>query len=148
MLWVLLNGKDYSCTRESRDKGLGFGFVPVIACSDPVRLEEGVNLWGLTILGTIFSFPLLYSCLKARNREKITPLSVFFSWQHLGTPKSSTFSLKWVIPSCQQTELDYDLVPSDPSARQSRTLSQGVRKIQALHPSARSGVRCKPKTQV
>lgn len=29
-------------------QGLGFRFVPVISCSDPVRLEEGVDFWGLT----------------------------------------------------------------------------------------------------
>lgn len=42
--------------------------------------------------------------------------------------------------------LEDDLVPADPSARQGRARGQGVGKIQVLHPSARSGVGCNPKT--
>lgn len=43
LLWVLLNGRILQ--KESRDKGLRFGFVSVMSCSGPVRLEERVNPW-------------------------------------------------------------------------------------------------------
>lgn len=63
---------------------IGFGFVLVISCSDPARLEEGVNLWGLTILRAGENYPP--SPLPPSQSNKQGKDHNFVFLLHLATP--------------------------------------------------------------
>lgn len=75
-------------------------FVPVTSCSDPARLEEGVNLCDLATLRAGENYLPSPSLLRAKHKQRATGL-FFFICKNLGTPKYSLFSLNWADLSCQ-----------------------------------------------